>query len=97
MAGYRTLSRTETSIALTSFGQRSLSIALLSGIATGPRWQPLSPTPRPQQALQLNHLRLLEQLKKASKYQKSNRKMKCILILSTSLIFLLFLLILLKS
>jgi len=39
----------------------------------------------------------LEQLKKASKYQKSNRKMKCILILSTSLIFLLFLLILLKS
>ena len=39
----------------------------------------------------------LEQLKKASKYQKSSRKMKCILILSSSLIFLLFLLILLKS
>jgi len=39
----------------------------------------------------------LEQLKKASKYQKKNRKMKCILILSVSLIFMLFLLILLKS
>jgi len=39
----------------------------------------------------------LEQLKKASKYQKNNRKMKCILILALTLIFLLFLLVLLKS
>merc|ERR1712130_152372 len=39
----------------------------------------------------------LEQLKKASKYQKSNRKMKCILIMSLTLIMLLFILILLKT
>jgi len=39
----------------------------------------------------------LEELKKASKYQKSNRKMKCILILALTLIFLLFILVLLKS
>ena len=39
----------------------------------------------------------LEQLKKASKYQANNRKMKCIFILGLSLILLLFLLILVKS
>jgi len=39
----------------------------------------------------------LEQLKKANKYQSKNRKMKCIVILAAMLIFLLFLLIVLKS
>jgi len=39
----------------------------------------------------------LEQLKKASKYQKNNRKMKCILILAVTLVMLLFVLILVKS
>ena len=39
----------------------------------------------------------LEQLKKASKYQKSNRKMKCILVLGISLIILIFLLIISKT
>ena len=39
----------------------------------------------------------VEQLRKASKYQANNRKMKCIFILGLSLILLLFLLILVKS
>lgn len=39
----------------------------------------------------------LEELKKASKYQKSNRKMKCILVLGISLIILIFLLIITKT
>ena len=39
----------------------------------------------------------LEQLKKASKYQKSNRKMKCIVLLGITLIFLIFFLIILKT
>ena len=39
----------------------------------------------------------LEQLKKASKYQKSNRKMKCIVLLGITLIVLIFFLIILKT
>ena len=39
----------------------------------------------------------LEQLKKASKYQKTNRKMKCIVLLGITLILLIFLLIILKT
>ena len=39
----------------------------------------------------------LEQLKKASKYQKTNRKMKCIVLLGVTLIILIFLLIILKT
>ena len=39
----------------------------------------------------------LEQLKKASKYQKTNRKMKCIVLLGLTLIVLIFLLIILKT
>lgn len=39
----------------------------------------------------------LEQLKKASKYQKANRKMKCIVLLGVTLIILIFLLIVLKT
>ena len=39
----------------------------------------------------------LEQLKKASKYQKTNRKMKCIVLLGITLIILIFLLIILKT
>ena len=39
----------------------------------------------------------LEQLQKAAKYQKSNAKMKCILLLGVTLIFLLFLLIITKT
>jgi len=39
----------------------------------------------------------LQQLQKAAKYQKSNAKMKCILLLSASLIFLIFLLIITKT
>lgn len=39
----------------------------------------------------------LEQLKKASKYQKKNRKMKCILILGLSLVVMLLVLVLVKS
>ena len=39
----------------------------------------------------------LEQLKKANKYQKSNRKMKCILLLGITLILLIFILIVTKT
>jgi len=39
----------------------------------------------------------LEQLKKASKYQKSNRKMKCIILLGITLILLIFILIISKT
>lgn len=39
----------------------------------------------------------LEQLKKASKYQKSNRKMKCIMLLGITLILLIFILIISKT
>merc|ERR1712228_474638 len=39
----------------------------------------------------------LEQLKKASKYQKSNRKMKCIMLLGITLIVLIFILIVTKT
>eukprot|EP00088_Acartia_fossae_P013903 TRINITY_DN17367_c0_g2_i1.p1 TRINITY_DN17367_c0_g2~~TRINITY_DN17367_c0_g2_i1.p1 ORF type:complete len:102 (-),score=17.23 TRINITY_DN17367_c0_g2_i1:282-587(-) len=39
----------------------------------------------------------LKELQKAEKYQSKNRKMKCILLLSATFIFLLFLLIVLKS
>jgi len=39
----------------------------------------------------------LDQLKKANRYQKNNRKMKCILILAISFVFLLLMLVFLKS
>ena len=39
----------------------------------------------------------LEQLQKASRYQKSNAKMKCILVLAVMLIFLIFVLIVTKT
>ena len=39
----------------------------------------------------------LEQIKKAAKYQRSNRKMKCILVLGITLILLIFILIVIKT